>query len=150
MKVFFWIVFMLSLCTSPMIIDDLVNVNVREYVGWEWLFVIISFSLSIAGFVYLLKGRWFEKINQKQKIILAIFIPIIIFFIALIVANSLGYTAITKALPDDSVWRIFGETTRPYFVKGNPFDWGRTWHIWLLALVFCCIFEYKLFEDKKR
>ena len=123
MKVFFWIVFMLSLYTSPMIIGDLVNVNVREYVGWEWLFVIISFSLSIAGFVYLLKGRWFEKINQKQKIVLAIFIPIIIFFIALIIANSVGF--------------------------GDPFNWENIWYIWMLYFIFCGIFEYRLFADKK-
>ncbi len=87
--------------------------------------------------------------NKKQRLVLAIFIPIIILFITLVITNSVGYTAITKALPDDSVWRIFGETTRTYYVKGNPFDWKRTWYIWILSLVFCCIFEYKLFEDGK-
>jgi len=89
------------------------------------------------------------KMNKTQKIILAIFIPIIILLITLAIANSIGCTAITKTLPEDSVWRRYGMTTRTYYYKGNPFDWGRTWYIWLLALVFCCIFEYKLFEDKK-
>lgn len=120
MKVFFWIVFMLSLYASPMIIDDLVNGI--EYVWWEWLFVIISFSLSIAGFVYLLKGKLFEKINQNQKIVLAIFVPIIIFFIALIIANSVGYTEITRKTPEGSYLRKYlGETT--IYREGNPFDW---------------------------
>jgi len=84
--------------------------------------------------------------NVKQKIILAIFIPIIIFFIALMIANSLGYTAITRKVPEGSYLRKYlGETT----YKGNPFDWQKTWYVWMLYLIFCCIFEYKLFEDKK-
>ncbi len=86
--------------------------------------------------------------NKNQKLILAIFVPIIIFFIALMIANNLGYTVITRELPGDSIWRIFGETTTIYH-KGNPFDWENTWYVWVLYLIFCCIFEYKLFADKK-
>ena len=86
--------------------------------------------------------------NKNQKIVLAIFIPIIILFIALGIANSVGYTEITRTFPEDSVWRRYGITTRTYY-EGNPFDWERTWYIWVLSLVFCCIFEYKLFADKK-
>jgi hypothetical protein len=88
--------------------------------------------------------------NKKQRLVLAIFIPIIIFFFALIIANSFGYTETTRKLPENSIFRkYFGETTTIYR-KGNPFDWERTWHIWFLSLTFCCIFEYKLFEDKKK
>ena len=51
-------------------------------------------------------------------------------------------------MPESSVFRRYpGETTIYY--EGNPFDWGRTWYIWVLSLVFCCIFEYKLFANKK-
>ena len=62
--------------------------------------------------------------NKIQKIILAIFIPIIVFFTILYIAYE----------------------TSPY----NPFDWWKTWYIWVLYLIFCCIFEYKLFADKKK
>jgi hypothetical protein len=122
MKVFVWIVFILSLITSSFTIIDLVNGI--EYVGWEWLITIISFSLSIAGFAYLFKGKWFNKINQKQKIILAIFIPIIILFFILSITSSLGF-------------------------RDDPFDWEKTWYVWMIYVIYCCIFEYKLFADKK-
>lgn len=39
--------------------------------------------------------------NKKQRLVLAIFIPIIIFFIALIIANSLGFG-------DPFNWKISG------------------------------------------
>ena len=87
--------------------------------------------------------------NKKQKLVLAIFVPIIILFITLVIANSVGYTEKTRTLSEGSYLRKYlGETT--IYREGNPFDWGRTWYIWLLSLTFCCIFEYKLFADKKR
>ena len=97
--------------------------------------------------------------NKNQKIILAIFIPIIIFFIALIIANSVRYTVKTRTLTEHSVFvdkykgtpyldKYKGTTT--IYREGNPFDRGRTWYIWVLSLTFCCIFEYKLFGDKKK
>jgi len=87
--------------------------------------------------------------NKNQKIILSIFIPIILFFIALMIANSLGYTEIIREVPENmSMFRKYiGTTTTIY--KGNPFDWEKTWYVWVLYLIFCCIFEYKLFADKK-
>ena len=85
--------------------------------------------------------------NKNQKIILAIFIPIIISFIALVIAKNLGYTTITREVPENSIWRTFGATINRH--EGNPFDWENTWYIWVLYLIFCCIFEYKLFADKK-
>jgi len=66
--------------------------------------------------------------NKKQRLVLAISVPIIVLFITLIIANSVGYTVITKTLPEDSIWRELGITTRTFY-EGNPFDWGRTWYI---------------------
>ena len=89
--------------------------------------------------------------NKNQKIILAIFIPIIILFIALGIANSLGYTEITRKVPESSVFSRYPlPTTAPRYLKGNPFDWENTWYVWVLCLILICIFEYKLFADKKR
>jgi len=122
MRIFVWFVFMLSLMASSMTIMDLVNGI--EYVGWEQLFIIIPFSLSIGSFGYLFQGKWFEKMNQKQKIILAIFIPIIILFFTLMIASVVGL--------------------------GDPFNWGNTFYVWLIFLIIICIFEYKLFADKKK
>ncbi len=88
--------------------------------------------------------------NKKQRLILAIFIPVIILFITLAIANSVGYTEITREVPESMVFfRKYIGTTTTIYHKGNPFDWGRTWYIWVLSLTFCCIFEYKLFADKK-
>ena len=77
--------------------------------------------------------------NKKQKIILAIFIPVIIFFIALIIASSLEVTVMKE---------IKGKYIRSR-TTSDPFEWGNTWYVWVLYLIFCCIFEYKLFGDKK-
>ena len=117
-----WIAFVLSVYFSSLTIIDLVNGI--EYSGWLLLVPIISFGLSIAGFIYFSQG-WFKKINQKQKIILAIFIPIIILFFALMIASSLG-------------------------VRSNPFDLINTGYVWITYAIFCCIFEYALFADKKK
>jgi hypothetical protein len=122
MRIFIWIVFMLSLIAFSLTINDLVNGI--EYSGWELLVPIISVGLSITCFFYLFQ-RWFKKINQNQKIILAIFIPIIVLFFALMIASSLG-------------------------ARNNPFDLINTGYVWITYAIFCCIFEYKLFADKKK
>lgn len=69
--------------------------------------------------------------NEKQKIILAIFIPIVIFFVALSIAYYASVTRISSLI-----------------VVHNPFDWGKTWYIWFFALLCVCLFEYILFEEK--
>jgi len=81
--------------------------------------------------------------NKNQKIILAIFIPIIIFFLALTIAY---YTGVTHPI----MYRE-GKPLKPPFPPTihNPFDWEKTWYIWLFIIIFVCIFEYKLFADKK-
>ena len=63
--------------------------------------------------------------NKIQKIILAIFIPIILYVISLSIAESI---TLDFALPD-------------YL--------GETWPVWLVFLIIVCIFEYKLFKDEK-
>jgi len=63
--------------------------------------------------------------NKIQKIILAIFIPVILYVISLSIAESI---TLDFALPD-------------YL--------GETWSVWLVFLIIVCIFEYKLFKDKK-
>jgi len=84
--------------------------------------------------------------NKKQRLILAIFIPIVILFITIGIANSVGYTVRTRAVSEGGYLSKYSSKT---YHEGNPFDWGRTWYIWVLSLTFCCIFEYKLFADKK-
>ena len=88
--------------------------------------------------------------NKNQKLILAIFVPIIIFFIALMIANSVGVSKVTKILAeDDPFYKLFGMKTRTSYTH-DPFDWQKTWYVWFLSLTLCCIFEYKLFADKKK
>ncbi|MBE3128414.1 MAG: hypothetical protein IMZ60_01915 [Actinobacteria bacterium] len=83
--------------------------------------------------------------NKNQKLILAIFVPIIILFIALMIANSVTYNPYrsTKKASVSSV-RSVG-----IYRDHDPFNLDKTWYVWFLALAFCGIFEYKLFADKK-
>ena len=93
--------------------------------------------------------------NKNQKIILAIFIPIIIFFIALIIAYYTGVTTHTTTA-SEKVTPIPGQRYTPivlsttiYTYTHDPFDWKKTWYVWFVFLIIVCIFEYKLFSDKK-
>lgn len=90
--------------------------------------------------------------NKKQRLVLAIFVPIIILFIALIIANIVGVTCLTTVeilSEGDPFYELLGEVSSSTSCTNDPFDWEKTWYVWLLSLVFCCIFEYKLFADKK-
>jgi hypothetical protein len=75
-------------------------------------------------------------VDKTQKLILAIFVPIIFFFVALAIANSVGVTRMigSKILLSPS---------------HNPFDWGKTWCVWLVYSASCCLFEFLLFRDNK-
>ena len=93
--------------------------------------------------------------NKTQKLILAIFVPIIFLFIALVIANSLGFTRVTEIVSENdpryksspfNKYELGPPTITTY--TNNPFDLEHTWYVWVLALTFCCIFEYKLFRDK--
>ena len=87
--------------------------------------------------------------NKNQKIILAIFVPITILFITLMIANIVGTTPGRPAL--SPFWEKYfgGEISYPTHTTRDPFDWSKTWYVWVLYLIFCCIFEYELFADKK-
>jgi len=64
--------------------------------------------------------------NKTQKLILAFFVPIIFFFIAVFIANEpVGYRS------------------------SILFDLGKTWYVWLLYSASCCLFEFLLFRDNK-
>jgi len=117
------------------------------------------------------------RMNKKQRVILALFIPILLFFIALTIAYyasvevviTPGYTtsvptspgmdpesALVKIIklqeerkdwqPGDPLYTHHPAIINKYY---SPYDWQRTWYVWLLFLAFCCFFEYKLFEDKE-
>ena len=64
--------------------------------------------------------------NKTQKLILAIFVPIIFFFIALFIAN--------KAVD---------------YRSSILFNLGETWCVWLVYSASCCLFEFLLFRDNK-
>ena len=82
--------------------------------------------------------------NKNQKIILAIFIPVILFFIALTIADSVGITRVGGL-------QKFSHTPSkiPSYTR-DPFDMEKTWYVWGLYLIICFLFEYKLFADKKK
>jgi hypothetical protein len=64
--------------------------------------------------------------NKTQKLILAIFVPIIFFFIAIFIANeAVDYRS------------------------DILFNLGETWYVWLLYSASCCLFEFLLFRDCK-
>ena len=94
--------------------------------------------------------------NKKQKIILAIFIPIIVFFIVLTITYYTGVKVTTHMtgvtydpMAEGHKFKFYGPVSSYKTHTHNPFDWGKTWYMWFLFLIFCCIFEYKLFADKK-
>jgi hypothetical protein len=74
------------------------------------------------------------------------------------IANSVGVTVEIKTkdlLEGRYKWKSVVAPlipARPYYYRTythGPFDWEKTWYLWMFYLIFCCIFEYKLFEDKK-
>ena len=82
--------------------------------------------------------------NKKQRLILAIFVPIILFFVAFTIAY---YSAVTIVPGLTNLIRLAETGVANY--SHNPFDWERTWYVWLFFIIFVCIFEYTLFKDKK-
>jgi len=79
--------------------------------------------------------------NKNQRLVLAIFIPAFLFFITLIIANSVGVTWIGGLHQWSPTKKIITHTN-------NPFDWGKTWYVWVTYFIIIFIFEYKLFSDK--
>jgi len=65
-------------------------------------------------------------VNKTQKLILAFFVPIIFFFIAVFIANeAVDYRS------------------------SILFELGETWYVWLVYSTSCCLFEFLLFRDNK-
>lgn len=154
LKVFGLIIFLISLMISLVMINILIHG--MELVLWEKPISIIAFILTIClGYLFrktllkilLIPFQVFKRdMNQKQRLVLAIFVPIIILFIALIIANSITYVP------------TYGGGTKKYRTSSKlveiyphgPFNLDKTWYVWFSALAFCGIFEYKLFADKKK
>jgi hypothetical protein len=88
--------------------------------------------------------------NKNQRIILAIFVPIMVFFIALAIANSVGVTTVIKELESDYDELVNLPPIRYRTYTHDPFDWGKTWFVWMGYFIFCFVFEYKLFADKNK
>jgi len=65
-------------------------------------------------------------VNKTQKLILAFFVPIIFFFIAVFIAN--------EAVD---------------YKRSILFVLRETWYVWLLYSASCCLFEFLLFRDNK-
>jgi len=64
-----------------------------------------------------------------------------------------GITSLTtvEIIPeDDPFYKYLGSTSSHTSYTNNPFDWEKTWYVWVFYLIFVCIFEYKLFGDKKK
>jgi len=59
LKVFGWIIFILFLVCSFMIIIELISGE--EYMSWDWLFVLISFSILIIEFGYLFRKTLLKR-----------------------------------------------------------------------------------------
>ncbi len=70
--------------------------------------------------------------NKIQKIILAIFIPVILYVIALGIAEPI-------------TWR-----PGKVFIRSPDVTFYYGWPVWLVFLIIVCIFEYKLFKDKEK
>jgi len=86
--------------------------------------------------------------NKKQKIIIAIFVPVIVFFLTLTIAYYAGES--THIRHTEKSQLSYGNKYHPQWTTTyNPFDWGKTWYIWIISSTLCCFFEYKLFSDKK-
>ena len=89
--------------------------------------------------------------NKNQKIVLAIFVPITILFITLMIANIVSTEVTTRSTgwKYDQFSKSMVTTGSAKTYTRDPFDLEKTWYVWVLYLVFCCIFEYKLFANKK-
>lgn len=86
--------------------------------------------------------------KHKQKIVLVIFIPVLLFFIAYTFAYYVSGER-TFILPDTlTLEGLRKSLEEPVFIH-NPLDWRKTWYVWLFSLALCLLLEYIiLFEDK--
>jgi len=75
--------------------------------------------------------------NKIQKIILAVILPAICFFITV----GVGFSGILDTEYADSISR--------YFHRYNPFDLKDSWWLWIIYLIIIGITEFKIFRNKK-
>ena len=154
LKVFGLIIFLISLMISLVMINVLIHG--MELVEWEKPISIIAFILTIClGYLFrktllkilLIPFQVFKRdMNRKQRLVLAIFAPIIILFIALMIANSVSYNPPARTTKKSRAGSV---SSGGIYRTHEPFNLDETWYVWFSALAFCSIFEYKLFEDKK-
>ena len=154
LKVFGLIIFLISLMISLVMINVLIHG--MELVEWEKPISIIAFILTIClGYLFrktllkilLIPFQVFKRdMNRKQRLVLAIFVPIIILFIALMIANSVTYNPPARTTKKSRAGSV---SSGGIYRTHEPFNLDETWYVWFSALAFCSIFEYKLFEDKK-
>ena len=94
------------------------------------------------------------RVNKKisRKVILGIFVPVFMFFIFYAIAYYIGGD--TQIIENSSrdISRHFGSYSRTIgYVRTYhyPFNWQKTWLIWIIYLIFFSVFEYILLKDKE-
>jgi hypothetical protein len=90
-------------------------------------------------------------VNKTQKLILAIFVPVIFFFIAVFVAKQIDPRF---GLPRFGLLPVMTSKalrfSKAVDYRGSIlFALGETWYVWLLYSASCCLFEFLLFRDNK-
>lgn len=78
--------------------------------------------------------NFIQSLNSNQKIIFSIVVPVIIFIIVYPIASSAG------------TFYGFGFDE----VYGGPFNFGRTWYIWVMAIGLITYIEMKIFSDSNK
>ena len=73
--------------------------------------------------------NWLSQLNQSQKIIFSILIPVGLLFLFIPIALEFGGSSYADGL--------------------QPFNLVRTWNVWLIYIVIVGYLEYKLFNQKK-
>lgn len=77
---------------------------------------------------------WIAKLNNQQKIIMAIAFPVIFGILFTYIAGH--WADFTDSQPDWDDWN-------------DPLDFEDTWIVWLIYSAFILFLEFKLFENKK-
>ncbi|HKJ34338.1 MAG TPA: hypothetical protein VE912_10770 [Bacteroidales bacterium] len=76
-----------------------------------------------------------KKLNNTQRMIVSIILPLILFIVSLAIANNIGY-------------HIVGVGTYSHIIHGGkPFAINDTWYIWVIYLAIIGYFEYKIWDQ---
>lgn len=90
-------------------------------------------------------NEFLKKLNNQQRIIIAILLPILCFIVFIPILDFFdGHNGKWEKTSS------FSSMQRPDIFE--PFFFQKTWLIWLLYICLLLTFEYKLFEktDKKK